>query len=96
MAQVTFDAENEYFDQRFEAIELSNQTVLSTVFENCTFVRCNFSETDFQGSKFYDCTFENCNLSVMKIKHCSFNTVEFRYSKLMGSIGQRLHGQRLN
>ena len=81
---VVFDKQSEYFDQRFEAIELQNQIVPSKTFENCTFVRCNFSETDFNKSKFCDCIFDHCNLSLMKIKSCIFNTVKFRNSKLVG------------
>jgi fluoroquinolone resistance protein len=79
-----FKKQSEYFDQRFEKLELPEQVIIESVFENCTFLSCNLSEGHFQNVKFCDCTFENCNLSNIKIKGCSFHTVEFIKSKIVG------------
>ena len=84
MANTIFDKEREYFDKQFEGLELSNKTIASKVFENCSFIRCNFSETDFKYSKFCDCVFEHCNLSFIKIKGCLFSFIKFQGSKLIG------------
>ena len=78
------DKQNEYYDELFEKIDLSQKTISEKIFENCKFVHCFFSETNFQACRFCDCTFEHCNLSLIKIKNCSFSNIEFIESKVTG------------
>jgi len=51
---------------------------------NCVFNRCNFTETDFVGTKFIDCVFNECNFSNSKILNCSFCNVIFKECKISG------------
>lgn len=53
-------------------------------YENCTFVNCDLSESDFNGFKFIDCSFEGCNLSMIKPTHAAFQEVTFKDSKMLG------------
>ena len=53
-------------------------------YENCTFISCDLSESDFTGFKFIDCTFEGCNLSMVKLAATAFQDVTFKDSKMLG------------
>jgi len=80
-----FDFKNKsYYSQRFNALNLPNQTLYSIEFEDCTFTECNFSDAIFNQCKFIDCSFINCNLSLVVIAHSQFNDVIFEHSKVIG------------
>lgn len=53
-------------------------------YENCTFINCELSESDFTALKFIDCTFEGCNLSMIKLAGTAFQDVTFKDSKMLG------------
>ena len=73
-----------YYCQNFKALSLSNQTLYTIEFEDCTFTECNFSDAKFDQCKFIDCTFTKCNLSLVKIAYSQFNDVSFENSKVIG------------
>lgn len=50
----------------------------------CTFVGCDFTESDLDGVAFVDCTFEGCNLSMVDLDGTRLQSVTFENCKLMG------------
>lgn len=57
---------------------------LATMYEQCTFVDCDFTGSDFSKITFVDCAFENCNLSNVTVQGTVLNDCRFRRSKLIG------------
>lgn len=53
-------------------------------YERCSFMGCDFSESNIAGIKFIDCTFERCNLSMAKCDGVAFQDVAFKDSKMLG------------
>ncbi len=53
-------------------------------YEYCTFINCNFSNTDLSEISFSECEFEECNLSSVQLNNTSFKEVLFKNCKLLG------------
>jgi len=73
---------NDYWEEEF--IECDDKNLDSIYFDNCTFLKCNFSKSIFNNCKFTECTFMNCDLSLSTLKNSIFNDVSFENSKLLG------------
>ncbi len=73
---------NDYWEEEF--YEYDEKNLDSIYFDNCTFVKCDFSKATFYSCKFTECTFVNCDLSLSVLKACTFNDVTFTNSKLIG------------
>jgi len=73
---------DDYWEEEFE--ELEEKEFNKIYFDNCTFIKCDFSKSIMQGCKFTECTFINCDLSLSTLKSCTFNDVTFNKSKLIG------------
>ena len=73
---------NDYWEEEF--IEYNDRILDSIYFDNCTFVKCDFSKSIFSSCKFTECTFIRCDLSLSILKNCVFNDVTFEKSKLIG------------
>lgn len=73
---------NDYWEEEF--IEYNDKNLDSIYFDNCTFIKCDFSKAVFYGCKFTECRFINCDLSLSRLKSCTFNDVTFENSKLLG------------
>ncbi len=73
---------NDYWEEEF--IEYKEKKLDSIYFDNCTFIKCDFSKASFYSCKFTECTFINCDLSLSILNSCTFNDVNFENSKLLG------------
>jgi fluoroquinolone resistance protein len=73
---------NDYWEEEF--LEYDDKNLDSIYFDNCTFLKCDFSKAIFYGCKFTECTFTNCDLSLASLKSCTFNDVTFENCKLIG------------
>jgi uncharacterized protein YjbI with pentapeptide repeats len=63
---------------------LEHVSMKQCFFENCTFIRCKFTDTPIKGCRFVSCTFENCDLSVACLTGSSFRDVSFVECKAVG------------
>ncbi len=54
------------------------------LFSHVIFETCDFTESDWRGSKFIECTFIKCNLSLVKLDGCRLQEVSFEKCKLVG------------
>lgn len=75
---------NEYTDEKFAGLELTEGDLRFKAFENCTFSKCHFNSTRFIECQFIRCQFRQCDLSLASVKDCVFSGVEFAHSKLTG------------
>lgn len=60
-------------------------------YSECTFINCNFENSDLSNISFLECEFINCNLSNIGVKHTIFNDVAFKDCKMVG-----IHFQNCN
>ena len=74
--------ENDYWEEEF--IEYKDKYLDSIYFDNCTFLKCDFTKSVFDNCKFTECTFINCDLSLSVLKSSIFNDILFKNSKLLG------------
>lgn len=72
-----------FFDEDYRGKDLRQQE-----YEDCTFVRCLFSEADLSGVVFSECRFEHCDLSMTQLDGCAFRSVVFEDCKLLGMAFQ--------
>ena len=73
---------NDYWEEEF--YEYKDKNLDAIYFDNCTFIKCDFSKAVFYNCKFTECTFINCDLSLSILKSSTFNDVTFKTSKLLG------------
>lgn len=73
---------NDYWEEEFN--EYKDKSLDAIYFDNCTFIKCDFSKAIFYNCKFTECTFINCDLSLASLKSSTFNDVTFKSSKLLG------------
>lgn len=69
-------------DERLNGIHIFGQNLCDSIFSNCSFCNCKFSDTDlfgsyFAGSEFDNCIFEDCNINKSDLDHVFFNNVRF-------------------
>jgi uncharacterized protein YjbI with pentapeptide repeats len=79
-----FEDGEEYIEQQFADLTLTQELVTAVTFEECTFANCNFSETHFKRCTFRDCHFQNCDLSLLDVDYSSFQRSKFVECKLIG------------
>jgi fluoroquinolone resistance protein len=72
-------------DERIiENSDFSEKTLPGKEYEECTFLNCNFYNSDLSRITFTCCLFDGCDLSLAKINDTVFNDIEFKNSKLLG------------
>ena len=73
---------DDYWEEEFT--EYDDKNLDSIYFDNCTFIKCDFSKAIFYNCKFTECTFIDSDLSLSILKASTFNDVSFENSKLLG------------
>ncbi len=71
-------------DQTFEKIDFSLETPTAKEYDHCTFINCNFANTDLSNINFNECEFTGCNMSMAKLIKTSFREAKFKHCKLFG------------
>lgn len=75
----------EYIEsQTFENIDFSAKPPEEGDYEECIFLRCDFTEVQLRNLAFIECKFIGCNLSNAKVESASFRDVKFSGCKLTG------------
>lgn len=69
-------------DEELNQIHIYGQILCDSIFSNCSFCNCKFSNTDlfgsyFAGSEFNNCIFENCNINKSNLDYVFFYNVKF-------------------
>lgn len=83
MENLTSDTK-EFYEQKFERLDLSGDELREKTFYDCEFINCNFSDARLLNNKFNDCVFTGCNLSNVSLKGTSCRGVRFKSCKLVG------------
>ena len=73
---------NDYWEEEF--VQYDDKILDSIYFDDCTFIKCDFSKAVFSSCKFAECTFIDCDLSLALLKNCVFNDISFENCKLIG------------
>jgi fluoroquinolone resistance protein len=76
--------EENYYQQTFTRLELTDETVSSITFEECTFESCSFISTRLTGVRFAGCKFSDCVLSAVIPMNSRFDGVTFKNCKTIG------------
>ncbi len=79
-----FDSGEEYIEQQFSGLTVTQEEVTAVTFEECTFTNCNFSETQFIRCTFRDCQFKNCDLTLIDVDYSRLQRNQFEECKLIG------------
>jgi uncharacterized protein YjbI with pentapeptide repeats len=75
-----------YDNHTFENEIFTSQTIKGHEFQDCRFVKCDLSNSNFHHNKFIDCTFIGCNLSMTKLNGSTLSNIEFKNCKILGVI----------
>lgn len=73
----------EFFNQNIENIKTSDILELGQ-YENCQFIKSDFSEATLKEMVFMESSFKDCNLSSAKISMSSWKQVSFDSCKMIG------------
>jgi len=55
-------------DSTFDKIDYTENPLPKGEYESCSFLNCDFSDSNLSEVIFMECEFENCNLSMAKLK----------------------------
>ena len=75
---------SEYINQKFKQVTFETEIIEDTLFTDCTFSNCSFRETQFHKCRFNTCLFEKCDLSLIEVPDSSFQSTQFKQSKVIG------------
>lgn len=75
---------NYFEDKIFERQDYSKVPPLMADYEGCSFIGCNFSNSELNRIHFIDCSFKDCNLSMAKLRNTVLRDVKFVDCKLLG------------
>ncbi len=71
-------------DKEFKGISFSENRLEKGVYENCTFLRCAFLNSDLSDIIFIECGFKECDLSMSNLSGVSMQGLSFTECKLVG------------
>jgi uncharacterized protein YjbI with pentapeptide repeats len=71
-----------YEDQTFTKITANQLT--GSIYENCKFISCDFSNASFVGITFVDCHFDTCNLLLADLGNTGLQNIRFKHCKISG------------
>jgi fluoroquinolone resistance protein len=74
----------EYYSHHFTAIEGNGEQLTHLEFEDCTFIKCDFSDGEIRECRFINCSFIDCNMSNVKVARSKFMEVSFERCKMVG------------
>ncbi len=72
------------FDQHYQNIDFSLESLPDNDFEDCTFSFCNFANLNLSSIKFSNCEFRDCNISLCNINGTAFRQIQFTNCKMLG------------
>lgn len=76
---------NSYFEEQvYEGMDYTAKGFGKGQYEACSFVNCNFSNTDLSEISFTECNFKGCNLSMVKLLQTTLNDAKFSNCKMLG------------
>ena len=78
------EGNTDYTSRVFRGLNAKTFTVKRSVFDDCSFVDCDFSGALIEDCRFRDCDFQNSNLSVMRWNRSKVIGVDFRHCKVTG------------
>lgn len=74
-----------YFeDQVYDGVNFSAKPLTNGHYEVCSFINCDFSDSDLSTIVFTECEFKGCNLSMVKLAKTTLNDVKFIDGKMLG------------
>jgi fluoroquinolone resistance protein len=76
--------EENYYQQTFTRLELTDAAVSSVAFEECMFEGCSFISTKLTACRFAGCKFNDCVLSAVMPMNSRFDGVAFKNCKTIG------------
>ncbi len=74
---------DDYSYQKFESVQLGEDSLAKKTFIGCEFTSCQFEGTDFTQATFEDCLFRDCALYTVNLNGASWVEVELDGCKLV-------------
>ncbi len=71
-------------DQNIDNQFFTDKKLPAREYDNCTFIKCDFSKADMSVVTFLECRFEYCNFGPTMMKETSFQEVFFLECKMLG------------
>ena len=79
-----FKNSEEYHEEKFVDLDLSNRSIENVKFEYCFFTCCKFDSTTFKKCKFVDCTFKSTSMNLTNFDGSTFTETEFNQCNMKG------------
>jgi fluoroquinolone resistance protein len=76
-----------FFDgQSFSRQDYTISPLPGGEYDGCTFLNCNFSNSDLTDIRFLDCTFDGCDLSLSRLTGSVMTGIKFLNCKMLGLL----------
>lgn len=75
--------ESSHYLKSFSDINKKGDVISGVEFEDCTFVRCDFSDASFAKCRFISCSFSECDFNHAHLASSRFSDVEFQYCRMV-------------
>jgi uncharacterized protein YjbI with pentapeptide repeats len=75
---------NDYYQEKFTTLSLSNEVIKEIEFEECEFNNCSFVDCKFEKCRFINCKFNDCMMSAIILTQSRFSEVNFSNCKVIG------------
>ena len=71
-------------EKTFDKINFTQNPLTKGDYEYCTFINCDFSNSDLSDIKFLECEFLGSNLSLAKLTKTALRDIKFKDCKMLG------------
>lgn len=75
----------------YHAVDFTTESLVGTIYDDCQFDNCDFSELELLKVEFIDCLIKNCNFSNVKFSESGLKEVRFSNCKFTGAHLQHLN-----
>lgn len=71
-------------NEKYNGIDFEINRLKIGIYEQCSFINCNFANSDLSEVVFTDCIFISCNLTLVQITKTAFRNIKFTECKMLG------------
>lgn len=72
-------------EKTFKSENFSKKSLEGRIFQACSFINCDFTDSILRNAKFCGCVLKNSNLSLPKLDGCRLQDVQFIDCKIVGA-----------
>ncbi|MCB0559702.1 MAG: pentapeptide repeat-containing protein [Lewinellaceae bacterium] len=77
-------SDKHFENKAFKEKDYTLKSLPRGAYEDCSFISCNFANSDLSEMNFVDCQFLNCDLSMAELANTTWRSAQFKDCKMLG------------